>query len=94
MIPAWGTFTSYGCMLFTLFIWVKGNFLNFCRKKTKNIIFYFFFSIFLIFLTDKSNFELNIILQFLYFSTIFFFRKNINGNLRGIKAKSCSLIFF
>ncbi|WP_185871112.1 lipopolysaccharide biosynthesis protein [Blattabacterium cuenoti] len=85
MIPAWGTFTSYGCMLFTLFIWGKGNLLNFCIKKTKNIIFYFIFSIFLVFITNKNKLELNIILQFLYFLTIFFLEKRRFINLIKIK---------
>ncbi|WP_185864493.1 lipopolysaccharide biosynthesis protein [Blattabacterium cuenoti] len=81
MIPAWGTFTSYICMLLAIFFWGKNNFLNFCKKKIKSIIYYFLFSILLVVLTKENEFKFNIILQFLYFFTIFLLERKRFINL-------------
>ncbi len=80
MIPAWGTFTSYGSMLIVLYIWGKKQFLQFCNKKIKNIIMHFLFALFIVFLIRKKT-ELSFLLQFLYLIIIFFLEKKRLTNL-------------
>ncbi|WP_317168455.1 lipopolysaccharide biosynthesis protein [Blattabacterium cuenoti] len=80
MIPAWGTFTSYGSMLIVLYIWGKKQFLQFFNKKIKNIIMHFLFALFIVFLIRKKM-ELSFLLQFLYLIIIFFLEKKRLSNL-------------
>ncbi|WP_341653857.1 oligosaccharide flippase family protein [Blattabacterium cuenoti] len=80
MIPAWGTFTSYGFMLIVLYIWGKKQFLQFCNKKIKNIIMHFLFALFIVFMIKKEM-ELSFLLQFLYLIIIFFLEKKRLSNL-------------
>ncbi len=81
MIPAWGTFFSYGSMLFALYIWILKKFRNFFTKKIKNILFHLFLAIFTIFSTKKNEVEINFIYQFLYLFIIFIFEKKRLLNL-------------
>ncbi|WP_341658123.1 hypothetical protein [Blattabacterium cuenoti] len=74
MIPAWGTFTSYGFMLIVLYLWGKKQFLQFCNKKIKNIVMHFLFALFIVFMIKKET-ELSFLLQFLYLIIIFFLEK-------------------
>ncbi|AFJ90490.1 lipopolysaccharide biosynthesis protein [Blattabacterium sp. (Blaberus giganteus)] len=82
MIPAWGTFTSYGTMLIVLYIWGKKKFIKFCNKKIRNIIIHFLFAIFIVFMIKiKKEMELNLFLQFLYLIVIFLLEKKRLINL-------------
>ncbi len=75
MIPAWGTFSSYGCMLIILYIWGKKNFSNFF-KKIINIIIHFILAIFIVFIINKKKEILfSFFFQFLYLIIVFFFEK-------------------
>ncbi len=66
IIPAWGTFMSYGFMLLLLFIWNKRTFPKFC-KEIKNILLHFFIANFTVFITNRNqNIIINIIIQLLY----------------------------
>ncbi|WP_185861299.1 lipopolysaccharide biosynthesis protein [Blattabacterium cuenoti] len=80
IIPAWGTFISYGTMLIVLYFWGKKNFFKFCGKKIKNIIIHFLFSLFIVFLI-KKQLRLSFLLQFLYLIIIFVFEKKRLINL-------------
>ncbi|WP_185869642.1 lipopolysaccharide biosynthesis protein [Blattabacterium cuenoti] len=80
MIPAWGTFTSYGCMLIFLYFWSKKNFKKFCNKII-NIIFHFFFAIFIVFIANFKKIEINLFFQFLYLISIFFLERKRFINL-------------
>ncbi|BBA16976.1 lipopolysaccharide biosynthesis protein [Blattabacterium cuenoti] len=80
MIPAWGTFTSYGSMLIVLYIWGKKFFLQFCNKKITNIIIHFIFALFIVFMI-KREIKLNFLLQILYLIIILFLERNRLKNL-------------
>ncbi|WP_185870528.1 lipopolysaccharide biosynthesis protein [Blattabacterium cuenoti] len=73
MIPAWGTFTSYGSMVLVLYFWGKKKFLKFCNcKKTWKIIIHLFFAFFLVIvITNENKIEISLFLQFLYLIIIF-----------------------
>ncbi|QIK16416.1 oligosaccharide flippase family protein [Blattabacterium sp. DPU] len=80
MIPAWGTFTSYGVMLIVLYIWGKKNFIKFCNKKIRNIIIHFLFALFIVFMTKKEM-RLGIFFQISYLIIIFLLEKKRFINL-------------
>ncbi|WP_185876862.1 lipopolysaccharide biosynthesis protein [Blattabacterium cuenoti] len=87
MIPAWGTLTSYGCMLVILSIWIGKKFFKFFKKK-RNIITHFLFAIFLVFvinnkfsINDKKEMILRFFFQLLYFIIIFLLEKKRLINL-------------
>ncbi|WP_185869069.1 lipopolysaccharide biosynthesis protein [Blattabacterium cuenoti] len=81
MIPAWGTFASYGCMLIILYIWGKKIFSKFFRKKI-NIIIHFLFAIFLVFVINKKReIMFRFFFQLLYLIIIFVLEKKRFFNL-------------
>ncbi|WP_238784060.1 lipopolysaccharide biosynthesis protein [Blattabacterium cuenoti] len=77
MIPAWGTFASYGSMVLVLYFWGKKNFLKFCIK-TWNIVLHLLFALFLVvyMVNHENRIEISIFLQFLYVIIVFLFEKN------------------
>ncbi|WP_238784406.1 lipopolysaccharide biosynthesis protein [Blattabacterium cuenoti] len=81
MIPAWGTLSSYGCMLIILYIWGKKFF--FICKEIKNIIIHFLFALFLVFIIIViiKKMEFRLFFQFMYLIIVFILEKKRLVNL-------------
>ncbi|WP_185873325.1 lipopolysaccharide biosynthesis protein [Blattabacterium cuenoti] len=81
LIPAWGTFMSYGSMLLILFFWSKKNYKKFC-KNIKNIFIHFFIAIILVYMMNINKIlEINFIIQFTYLLIVFLLEKKRLYNL-------------
>ncbi|WP_185877908.1 lipopolysaccharide biosynthesis protein [Blattabacterium cuenoti] len=81
LIPAWGTFMSYGSMLLILFFWNKKNIKKFC-KNINNVLLHFFVAIILVYIMNKNRIlEINFIIQILYLIIIFLYERKKLLNL-------------
>ncbi|WP_185872247.1 lipopolysaccharide biosynthesis protein [Blattabacterium cuenoti] len=77
IIPAWGTFVSYGSMLIILYFWGKTIFFQFFKKKI-NVIIHFLFAILLVFIiNNQKKIIFSFIFQFIYLIIIFLLEKKI-----------------
>ncbi|WP_185877393.1 lipopolysaccharide biosynthesis protein [Blattabacterium cuenoti] len=75
IIPAWGTFISYGSMLFVMFFWSKKNFGK-IFYKIENILIHFLITITIVYIMNRNSIiELNFVIQLLYLIFIIFFEK-------------------
>lgn len=76
IIPAWGTFASYGSMLVSLYFWNKINLSKFC-KNINSVIIHFLFAILVVFIMKNNEYKiLNLIIQTLYLSFVLFFERS------------------